>query len=82
MTEQKAEKRWQSSKNPELEDLYLKLEKIIDVFLLEREFKTVEAIERGRMVAEGSVSLMTDLCKEYGEKLWAHLSPSKPNTTA
>jgi hypothetical protein len=76
-SEPKQEKRWQASKNPELEDLYLKLEKIIDVFLLEREYKTVEAIERGRMAAEGNVGLMTDLTKEYGEKLWQLLAPPK-----
>jgi hypothetical protein len=66
--------RWRKDKNFELEDLYLKLERLIDVLLIRGETKVVQEIERKRMVAEGDVEKMTDLCTEYAEVVWANLA--------
>jgi hypothetical protein len=66
--------RWRKDSDFALEDLYLKLEKLIDVLLIRGETKIVQEIEKKRMVCEGSVALMTDLCTEYAELVWANLS--------
>lgn len=66
--------RWRKDKSPELEDKYLQLERIIDLFLLRGENKIVQDIERQRMVCEGDLEKMTELCKEFAEIAWSAIS--------
>lgn len=67
--------RWRKDKDFALEDLYLKFEKLVDVFLIEGETKIVQEMERERIRCEGDVEKMGELCKGYAEKLWAILNP-------
>jgi hypothetical protein len=54
--------------------MYLRLERLIDVLLIRGETKIVQEIEKRRMVCEGDLALMTDLCSEYASVVWANLS--------
>lgn len=74
MTKTSEPTRWRKDRDPVLEDLYLKLERLIDVLLIRGETKIVQEVERKRMVAEGDVEKMTELCGEYAEVVWANLS--------
>jgi hypothetical protein len=59
------EKSWQRVKDERLEREYVKLEKLIDLFLARGDVKIVQAIEKERLTAEGDLTAMQALNDGY-----------------